>query len=105
MTGVQPPGRYGSLGLRGSSIAAFQEKPVGDGGWINGGFFVCSPEVCDRIAGDATTWEKEPMEGLAKEGQIHAYLHDGFWQAMDTLREKQLLEDLWLSGNAPWKVW
>lgn len=105
LTGVQPPGRYGALGLRGNSIAAFQEKPVGDGAWINGGFFVCSPKVCDRIAGDSTVWEQAPMEGLSRDNEINAYLHDGFWQPMDTLREKQLLEDLWQSGKAPWKVW
>lgn len=105
LTGVQPPGRFGALGLRGSSIAAFQEKPNGDGAWINGGFFVCSPKVIDRITDDSTIWEREPVESLAQEGQIHAYLHDGFWQPMDTLRDKQLLEELWLSGNAPWKVW
>ena len=105
LTGVQPPGRFGLLGLRGSSISAFQEKPVGDGGWINGGFFVCSPKVCDLIDGDDTTWEKEPMSNLARTGEIQAYLHNGFWQAMDTLREKNYLEELWLSGKAPWKVW
>jgi len=105
LTGVQPPGRFGALGLRGSSIAAFQEKPNGDGAWINGGFFVCSPKVIDRISDDSTVWEREPVESLAQDGQIHAYLHDGFWQPMDTLRDKQLLEDLWQSGNAPWKVW
>lgn len=105
LTGVQPPGRFGALGLRGSSIAAFQEKPNGDGAWINGGFFVCSPKVIDRISDDTTVWEREPVESLAQDGQIHAYLHDGFWQPMDTLRDKQLLEELWQSGNAPWKVW
>lgn len=105
LTGVQPPGRFGALGLRGSSIAAFQEKPTGDGAWINGGFFVCSPKVIDRISDDATIWERDPMESLARDGQIHAYLHQGFWQPMDTLRDKQLLEDLWQSGTAPWKIW
>ncbi|HNY29704.1 MAG TPA: glucose-1-phosphate cytidylyltransferase [Fibrobacteria bacterium] len=105
LTGVQPPGRFGALGLRGSSISAFQEKPHGDGAWINGGFFVCSPKVIDRIADDTTVWEREPMESLARDGQIHAFLHDGFWQPMDTLRDKVLLEDLWQAGNAPWKIW
>lgn len=105
LTGVQPPGRYGALKMNGSKVESFQEKPVGDGGWINGGFFVCSPKVCYLIAGDATIWEREPMEDLARKGEIHAYLHDGFWHAMDTLREKILLEELWQSGKAPWKVW
>ncbi|MBK8805006.1 MAG: glucose-1-phosphate cytidylyltransferase [Fibrobacteres bacterium] len=105
LTGVQPPGRFGALGLRGSSISAFQEKPTGDGAWINGGFFVCSPKVIDRISDDTTVWEREPMESLAKDGQIHAYLHEGFWQPMDTLRDKVLLEELWQSGEAPWKIW
>jgi len=105
LTGVQPPGRYGALNLDGTKVEAFQEKPVGDGGWINGGFFVCSPKVCDRIECDATVWEREPMESLARDGQIHAYQHEGFWQPMDTLRDKVHLEELWLSGKAPWKVW
>jgi len=105
LTGVQPPGRFGALGMDGTAITSFQEKPNGDGSWINGGFFVCNPRVIDRIAGDSTTWEREPLEGLAAEEQIHAYQHDGFWQPMDTLRDKVLLEELWAAGNAPWKVW
>jgi glucose-1-phosphate cytidylyltransferase len=105
LTGVQPPGRFGALGMDGSGITSFQEKPNGDGSWINGGFFVCNPKVIDRIAGDSTTWEREPLESLAADGQIHAYQHDGFWQPMDTLRDKVHLEELWASGNAPWKVW
>ena len=105
LTGVQPPGRFGALGMDGTAITSFQEKPNGDGSWINGGFFVCNPRVIDRIAGDSTTWEREPLEGLAAEEQIHAYQHDGFWQPMDTLRDKVLMEELWAAGNAPWKVW
>jgi glucose-1-phosphate cytidylyltransferase len=105
LTGVQPPGRFGALGMNGSAITSFQEKPNGDGSWVNGGFFVCAPSVIDRIAGDSTTWEREPLESLAADGQIHAYQHDGFWQPMDTLRDKMHLEELWASGNAPWKVW
>jgi len=105
LTAVQPPGRFGSLALHGNRINSFQEKPQGDGGWINGGFFVCSPRVMEHIEGDATIWEREPLESLAKEGQLSAFLHGGFWQAMDTLRDKQHLEALWTAGNAPWKVW
>ena len=105
VTSTQPPGRFGALKLEGDRIAGFQEKPQGDGGWINGGFFVLSPKVIDHIAGDATVWEREPMESLAHAGQMTAYLHDGFWQPMDTLRDKILLEELWATGKAPWKVW
>ena len=105
LTGVQPPGRYGALGIRGSSIESFQEKPAGDGGWINGGFFVLESSVIDLIAGDATMWEREPLEKLAATAQLGVYKHDGFWQPMDTLREKVRLEELWASGNAPWKKW
>ncbi|MFN7957753.1 MAG: glucose-1-phosphate cytidylyltransferase [Holophagaceae bacterium] len=105
LTAVQPPGRFGSLALHGHRIRSFQEKPQGDGGWINGGFFVCSPRVMEYIEGDATIWEREPLESLAQKGQLSAYLHGGFWQAMDTLRDKQHLEALWSAGNAPWKVW
>jgi len=105
LTGVQPPGRFGALGMEGTAITSFQEKPNGDGSWINGGFFVCNPKVIDRITGDGTTWEREPLESLAADGQIHAYRHDGFWQPMDTLRDKVYLEELWATGNAPWKVW
>ena len=105
VTAVQPPGRYGALRMEGDVVQGFTEKPRGDGGLINGGFFVLSPQVLDRIAGDATSWEAEPLGSLAAEGQLMAYEHQGFWQPMDTLREKNLLEELWLSGKAPWKRW
>jgi glucose-1-phosphate cytidylyltransferase len=105
LTATQPPGRFGALKLNGSRITSFMEKPEGDGNWINGGYFVLSPRVIDRIAGDGTVWEREPMESLASDGEFSAYFHKGFWQPMDTLRDKNLLEELWASGNAPWKVW
>lgn len=105
LTAVQPPGRFGSVELEGSYITHFREKPQGDGSWINGGFFVLSPKVMQRIPGDDTVWEKEPMEGLASEGQFAAYRHTGYWQSMDTLRDRNLLNELWASGRAPWKVW
>ncbi len=105
LTATQPPGRFGSLRLNNALVEGFQEKPQGDGGWINGGFFVLSPKVIDYIADDMTVWEREPMEGLARDGQLAAYQHDGFWQPMDTLRDKMLLQQLWESGNAPWKSW
>lgn len=102
---VLPPGRYGALQLEGKRVAAFAEKPRGDGGLINGGFFVMQPEVIDLIDNDQTSWELEPMNALAAQGQLHAFEHSGFWQPMDTLREKNLLEELWQSGQAPWKQW
>ncbi len=105
LTGVQPPGRFGALNMAENKITSFQEKPQGDGGWINGGFFVLSPKVIDYIDGDATVWEREPMERLAREGELSAYLHRGFWQPMDTLRDKNHLEELLASGKAPWKTW
>jgi glucose-1-phosphate cytidylyltransferase len=105
VTAVVPPGRFGSLELQGSAVTGFIEKPPGGAGWINGGFFVLSPSVIDLIDGDETKLEIEPMESLARAGQLQAYTHRGFWQPMDTLREKNLLEDLWASGRAPWKVW
>jgi glucose-1-phosphate cytidylyltransferase len=105
MTAVQPPGRFGALELSGTTIKAFIEKPQGDGGWINGGFFVLKPQVLQYIVDDATLWEKGPLEQLAKNNELEAFFHKGFWQPMDTLRDKTHLEDLWLSGNAPWKVW
>jgi glucose-1-phosphate cytidylyltransferase len=105
LTATQPPGRFGSLILNQHKITRFQEKPAGDGGWINGGFFVLSPKVLDYIEGDHTLWEREPMERLAQAGQLSAYLHHGFWQPMDTLRDKNHLEELWASGKAPWKTW
>jgi glucose-1-phosphate cytidylyltransferase len=106
ITATYPLGRFGTLELRDDlRVAAFQEKPKGDGGMINGGFFVLSPRVIELIDGDATTWEREPMERLAERGELKAYRHEGFWQCMDTLRDKVLLEELWASGRAPWKVW
>ena len=106
VTAVQPPGRYGALDMSEENLVrGFMEKPQGDGGWINGGFFVLSPRVIDRIAGDSTSWEVEPLTGLAKEGDLMAFEHKGFWQPMDTLREKTYLEELWESGKAPWKTW
>jgi glucose-1-phosphate cytidylyltransferase len=105
VTAVRPPGRYGALRMHGSSVAGFTEKPDGDGGWINGGFFVLSPACLDRIGGDATSWEVGPLNQLAAADQLEAFEHGGFWQAMDTLRERTLLEQLWASGEAPWKVW
>jgi glucose-1-phosphate cytidylyltransferase len=105
MTAVQPPGRFGALDIDGTRVRSFSEKPHGDGGWINGGFFVLNPEVISLIDGDATLWEKGPLESLAELGQLQAYMHSGFWQPMDTLRDKTHLEQLWESGNAPWKSW
>lgn len=105
MTAVQPPGRFGALTLHEEKIIGFQEKPSGDGGWINGGFFVLSPSVLDYIDDDATQWEQGPLNNLAKENQLSAYFHRGFWQPMDTMRDKLYLESLWASGEAPWKVW
>lgn len=105
ITAVQPPGRYGALKMRGTKVESFMEKPKGDGGVINGGFFVLNPRVVDYIKEDATIWEKEPMERLAAEGQMEAFIHNGFWQPMDTLRDKKHLEELWSTGKAPWKRW
>lgn len=105
LTAIRPPGRFGALGLEGHHVSTFQEKPAGDGGWINGGFFVLSPDVIDLIDGDHTTWEKEPMERLAHSRQLSYYPHAGFWLPMDTLRDKNQLNELWDSGAAPWKVW
>jgi len=105
VTAMQPPGRFGSLRTEGDQVIGFQEKPAGDGGWINGGFFVLSPRVDEYIDGDETVWEREPMERLAEEGQLSVYFHKGFWQPMDTLRDRRQLEDLWASGRAPWKKW
>ncbi len=105
VTATQPPGRFGALEMEGTRVASFSEKPHGDGAWINGGFFVLSPQVLDYIAGDETLWEREPLEALAADGQLEAWLHQGFWQPMDTLRDRQQLETLWQTGNAPWKVW
>ncbi len=106
LTAVQPPGRYGALAIsEGGAVEQFQEKPEGDGAWINGGFFVLNPSVIDRIHGDAMTWEREPLEGLAADQQLAAFKHAGFWRPMDTLRDKIQLEEMWESGKAPWKTW
>jgi glucose-1-phosphate cytidylyltransferase len=105
VTAVQPPGRFGALDLRDTRVLNFVEKPHGDSMYINGGFFVLNPSVIDLIADDQTIWERTPVETLASRGELQAYKHDGFWQPMDTLRDKMHLEDLWLSGRAPWKVW
>ncbi|WP_419909993.1 glucose-1-phosphate cytidylyltransferase [Hoeflea sp.] len=105
VTATQPPGRFGALRMDGTKVTGFQEKPEGDGGWINGGYFVLSPEIGRYIEGDDTVWEREPLENLAADGQLRAYFHNGFWQPMDTLRDKRNLEELWASGDAPWKVW
>lgn len=105
VTAVQPPGRYGALELDGSRIRRFKEKPQGDGGWINGGFFVLHPSVIDYIDGDSTPWEGEPMEAIARDGQFSAYMHSGFWQPVDTLRDRLHLEHLWSTGRAEWKIW
>ncbi len=105
MTAVRPPARYGHLMFDGDRISEFTEKPQTAEGWINGAFFVCEPEVYDYIEGDDTQWEKEPLERLASEGQLMAYKHENFWQCMDTLREKHILNKLWETGEAPWKVW
>jgi len=105
LTAVQPPGRFGALNIHGDEIRSFEEKPEGDGAWVNGGFFVLSPEVIDYIDGDDCTWEQEPLQKLAADGQLSAFHHQGFWQPMDTLRDKEHLEQLWQSGKAPWKVW
>ena len=107
LTAIQPPGRFGALALREGEprIESFHEKPTGDGGWVNGGFFVLEPGVFDYIEGDATIWEREPLEQLAERGQLAAYRHAGYWQNMDTLRDKHVLEGLWQAGEAPWKVW
>ena len=107
VTAVQPPGRFGALSLRHeeNKIEEFVEKPSGDGGWVNGGFFVCEPQVLDYVESDATVWEREPLEGLARDDQLVAYQHSGYWQPMDTLRDKTVLEERWAAGDAPWKVW
>ena len=104
VTGVRPPGRFGSLQLEDTMVKGFTEKPLGDGGWINGGFFVLHPRVADLIADDSTTWERQPLEQLAGSGELRVFRHEGFWQSMDTLRERNLLEGLW-KGNPPWRTW
>jgi len=105
ITAVQPPGRYGALSMEGAQVDGFTEKPRGDGGLINGGFFVLSPRVLDLIEGDRSSWEGAPLADLASRGELMAFEHRGFWQPMDTLREKNVLEELWDAGKAPWKVW
>ena len=105
LTATVPPGRFGALGISGNKVNSFMEKPKGDGGMINGGFFVLSPKVIDYISDDTTVWESTPLERLAAEGNLAAFQHHGFWQPMDTLRDKTLLEELWQSGKAQWKVW
>lgn len=105
VTAVQPPGRFGALVREGTAVTGFQEKPPGDGSWINGGFFVLSPKVLAYIDGDATTWESTPLEIIAKKGELESFEHRGFWQPMDTLRDKHLLDGLWLNNRAPWKRW
>jgi glucose-1-phosphate cytidylyltransferase len=105
VTAAQPPGRFGAIRHEGNRVLAFQEKPQGDGGWINAGFFVLDPKVADYIDGDHIVWEREPLERLAAEDELGVYFHRGFWQPMDTLRDKQQLEALWSSGAAPWKTW
>lgn len=105
VTAMQPPGRFGALSMTGEDVVSFQEKPHGDVAWINGGFFVLSPKVIDYIDGDESIWEREPMEKLASERHFSAYFHEGFWQPMDTLRDKNLLDELWQKGVAPWKIW
>jgi glucose-1-phosphate cytidylyltransferase len=105
VTAVQPPGRFGALHVEGDSVKGFIEKPEGDGGWINGGFFVLEPSVLDYVTGDAIIWEQDPLKRLASEGELHAYPHTGFWRPMDTLHDKSVLEELWQKGQAPWKTW
>jgi glucose-1-phosphate cytidylyltransferase len=105
MTAVQPPGRFGALDIDGTSVKSFTEKPQGDGGWINGGFFVLNPKVLELVSSDAIVWEKEPLEALASQSQLESFFHSGFWRPMDTLRDKTILEELWASGKAPWKTW
>ena len=103
---MQPPGRFGALDIRtNEAVAGFREKPQGDGSWVNGGFFVLEPSVIDLVKDDQMVWEKEPLEALAAEDQLRAFRHTGFWQPMDTLRDKATLEGLWTSGSAPWKTW
>jgi glucose-1-phosphate cytidylyltransferase len=105
ITAVQPPGRFGAMDVVDTKVVGFHEKPGGDGGWINGGFFVLSPKIGEYIEGDQTIWEREPLERLAREGELASYRHAGFWHPMDTLRDKRYLQSLWDSGNAPWSTW
>ena len=105
LTAIQPPGRYGAVCIEDSRVTSFAEKPAGDGAWVNGGFFVLEPRAMDYVEGDQTSWEREPLVRLSRDGELRGYQHTGFWQAMDTLRDKNQLEELWQSGKAPWKVW
>jgi len=105
VTAVQPPGRFGTLDITGNKITNFEEKPAGDGNWINGGFFVLEPKIFDYIDGDSTIWERQPLENLANDKQLSAFRHSNFWQPLDTLRDKNYLESLWTSNKAPWKIW
>jgi glucose-1-phosphate cytidylyltransferase len=105
LTAARPPGRFGAVQIEAGRVERFTEKPQGDGGYINGGFFVLNQSVIRRIEGDATLWEQGPLEGLARDGQLGAFVHDGFWRPMDTLRDKHYLDELWASGRAPWKTW
>jgi len=105
VTAIRPPGRYGAIGVDGTSVVSFHEKPAGDGAWINGGFFVLNPSVLEWIEGDKTVWESMTLVDLAARGELQAYQHNGFWQALDTLRDKTHLESLWARGEAPWKIW
>jgi glucose-1-phosphate cytidylyltransferase len=105
VTATQPPGRFGAINYQGNRVTGFQEKPRGDGGWINGGFFVLSPKIGDYIDGDSSIWEREPMTNLATDGELSVFFHHGFWHPMDTLRDKRYLEDLWSNNRAPWKTW
>ena len=105
VTAVMPPGRYGALEIIDNQVRSFKEKPQGDGSWINGGFFVLEPSVIDLIESDATIWEAEPLTSLANDGELRAYKHDGFWRPMDTLRDRNQLEEMWTKGRAPWKIW
>jgi glucose-1-phosphate cytidylyltransferase len=104
VTATYPPGRFGALEIKGNQITQFTEKPKGDGGLINGGFFVLSPKVLERISGDSCVWEQKPLKGLAEDGELMAFVHEGFWQPMDTLRDKIYLQELWDSGSAPWSI-
>ena len=105
MTAIQPAGRFGALDINSNLVNEFVEKPAGDGNWINGGFMVCEPEVLDLIESDSTVFEKDPLQTLAKDGELSAFKHDGFWQCMDTLRDKTALNKLWDENKAPWKIW
>lgn len=105
LTAIQPAGRFGAPAIEGDRVRSFHEKPKGDNRWVNGGFMVCEPAVFDRLEGDDTVFEQEPLEGLARDGQLALWKHDGFWMAMDTLRDKNRLEELWASGKAPWRIW